>query len=90
MSEQWDVVPRVSEGKRIECVTIEYSDGSVEVFPRDFADKHGVKGKFGESGKAAVLAVYVAGKDGEDYVSVLRGVYSKRLITMMARDLENW
>jgi hypothetical protein len=42
------------------------------------------------SGKAVVLAVYIAGKDGEDYISVLRGVYSKRLITMMARDLENW
>jgi hypothetical protein len=34
MGEKWDVVPRVSEGKRIECVTIEYSDGDVEVFPR--------------------------------------------------------
>ena len=90
MDEKWDVVPRVSEGKRIERVTIEYSDGSVEVFPRDFADKHGVKGKFGESGKAAVLAVYVAGRDGDDYVSVLRGVYNKQLITVMARDLENW
>ena len=90
MDEKWDVVPRVSEGKRIECVTIEYSDGSVEVFPRDFADKRGEKGKFGESGKAAVLAVYVAGRDGDDYVSVLRGVYSKQLMTVMARDLENW
>jgi hypothetical protein len=90
MGEKWDVVPRVSEGKRIECVTIKYSDGSVDVFPRDFADKRGVKGKFGESGKAAVLAVYVAGRDGDDYVSVLRGVYSKQLITVMARDLENW
>ena len=90
MGEQWDVVPRVSEGKRIEWVAIAFSDGSVEVFPRDFADKHGEKGKYGESGKAAVLAVYVAGRDGEDYVSVLRGVYSKQLITVMARDLENW
>jgi hypothetical protein len=90
MSEQWDVVPRVSEGKRIEKVTIAYSDGSVEVFPRDFTDKHGEKGKYGESGNAAVLAVYVAGKDGEDYVSVLRGVYNKQLIRVIARDLEYW
>lgn len=36
------------------------------------------------------MAVYVAGRDGDDYVSVLRGVYSKRLITLMARDIENW
>jgi hypothetical protein len=90
MGEQWDVVPRVSERKRVESVAITYSDGSVEVFPRDFANKRGEKGKYGESGKAVVLAVYIAGKDGEDYISVLRGVYSKQLITMMARDLENW
>jgi hypothetical protein len=36
------------------------------------------------------LAVYVAGRDEDDYVYVLRGVYSNQLITVMARDLENW
>ena len=90
MGERWDRLPRVSLEKRVDRVTVEFSDGSVEVFPRDFSNRRGEKGKFGESGKATVLAVYVAGKDGDDYVAVLRGVYSERLIAIMVQDLQNW
>jgi len=90
MNERWDIVPRVVEDKRIVKVTVEFSDGSVEVFPRDFSNKRGEKGKFGESGKATVLAVFIAGKDGEDFVTVLRGVYSRTLIAMMMDELANW
>lgn len=89
--ERWDRLRTLElSQKKLSKVVLYWSDGSVEEYPRDFADKKGQKGNYGESGKAKVALVVIAGADGDDLISVLRGVYDKQLIKLLARQLEAW
>ena len=86
---KWDRTPKLEKKKPVRVI-IEWDDGTKNEYPRDFANKEGEIGKFGESGKAKLAVIYLGAWDGEDYVSIYRGPVDELTLRIIQRDLEEW